>query len=98
MLIRRKTIFVPIDDLFPITDATRSYWQALGRMVDMFSTVETVLNFVVVKYANLDVVTSRALLLPLRVDAASNLIHKLIEGKKLKGNNIDEVKCILQQL
>jgi hypothetical protein len=81
---REKLISVPLDEMFPTTDAQRTYWQLLGRLVDMVTIVEEILNMVVLKYSKVNLSTARALFLPLRIDVATNTLHKLIETKHLK--------------
>jgi hypothetical protein len=93
-----KIIQLPLDKLFPVLSWQNEYWQTLGKFIEMISLVEFALNFVVVKYANVRFDTAKALLLPLRIDGASQALSRIIETKHLKGKNIDELQEILIQI
>jgi hypothetical protein len=84
------------NDYFRLLKKEKQYWQELGRFIDTYTSLELMLNFVALAYSRIDIGTAKALFLPLRVDAATNLINKIIDVKKMKGERIKEIKEIFQ--
>lgn len=85
-------------ELFPPTAAERRYWELLGRLIEYVSLAELALNMVVVNWSGVDFETAKALFLPLRIDAATGTLNRIIETKKLRGRRVGDLKEILQQL
>jgi hypothetical protein len=84
-----------------ITDCDdEKYLLALGYFIARFAQVELILNSAVRYFAKLGHPSNiaNALLGPLRVDAAMATITRLIEARKLRGKDIDELKLIIDQL
>jgi len=76
------------------------YLIGLGQFIAQFAQVESVLNQAVWHFSKLgkDPQIARAIFGPLRVDAATNHLNRLIEARHLRGRNIEELKLILNHL
>lgn len=85
-------------DLVPANKQQVAFWRALGQFLDAYAVVEMMLNVLVVRYADMTWENARALFLPLRVDAASNHLSRLIAGKFVRGKRATELTAIIQQL
>jgi hypothetical protein len=70
----------------------------LGTFIELFANVETELLLVVKHYAKIDADIARAILSPLRVEAAINHLHRIIEVRRLRSLKVVELEEILTQL
>lgn len=95
---KRALMTLPVNAILPIAEWQKEYWQLVGRLIDAFTLVEEMINFVAVEYAGVTWREAKGIFLPLRVDAAGNLINRIIEAKKLRGPRIKEIQAIIEQL
>lgn len=95
---RKKWIETTLDEILPISESEKKYYQSLGQVITNYTLVEILLNVAILRISQIDKHIAKALFLPLRVDAATNYLNRLLEIKKLKGWRAEKLKSILQHL
>lgn len=76
------------------------YWQALGRFIEMFSLVESVMQFALWNYARTPVPTARAIFSGVRVKEAMGLIRRIfdIEANSKDTDTKSDLEKVFNQL
>jgi hypothetical protein len=98
MSIRKRWVRIALDQIFPPSAAEKEYYELLGEVITNYTFVELFLNIVIVRLSKIDVAIAKAMFLPLRVDAATNYLNRLIEMKIIKGWQATRLNSILQHL
>lgn len=80
-----------------ITPPDETYFDALGRFVDMFAKAETAIQFVFWHYAKINHDVARALLTGVRSDDVLNRLNRLRQVGQMSDKTFNELKPLLEQ-
>lgn len=76
----------------------RAYWLALGRFIDMFSTVECTVQLAVAKFSNVKDSVARAVFSGVRIKEGSSFIRRIMEVTNHPSDKRADMEDVLKQL
>jgi hypothetical protein len=83
---------------YETTDPKAPYYEALGRFVDMFANVESAMAFTLWHYAKTPRHIARAVFSGVRIDAAIDLINRLIAVTDVSADLQKDLNYVFPQL